>query len=171
MKISAFPKCYMDDLCVHHTMTLLDWIQMATTLGADGLEMYTGFFTSFEHAYLDEVGNALAAENFAMPMFCCSPNFTNPDQAERQREIDKQAEMIQVTRYLGGPKAVCRVLTGQRYPEVSREQGLEWVVEAISALLPVAKEHDIILGLENHYKMAIGNIPNLRRRRMFSFLY
>ena len=26
---------------------------------------------------------------------------------------------------------MCRILSGQRYPEVSREQGVAWVVEAI----------------------------------------
>ena len=37
-KLAAFPKCYIDDLCVHQTMTLFDWIGMASTLGVDGLE-------------------------------------------------------------------------------------------------------------------------------------
>ena len=46
--------------------------------------------------------------------------------------------MIRVCRRLGGPKSVCRVLSGQRYPEVGREQGVAWVVEAITKLLPVS---------------------------------
>ena len=40
-----------------------------------------------------------------------------------------------MTRRLGGPGTVCRVLSGQRYPEVSREQGLAWVVECIEPVL------------------------------------
>ena len=28
-KLAAFPKCFMDDLCVHHTMTIFDWIELA----------------------------------------------------------------------------------------------------------------------------------------------
>src|SRR5437870_4221431 len=51
-KLSAFPKCYMDELCVTKTMTLFDWIELAGTLGVDGVEVYPGFFQSFEPKYL-----------------------------------------------------------------------------------------------------------------------
>ena len=37
MKISAFPKCYLDAICVNKTMTVFDWIEMAKLLGAEGL--------------------------------------------------------------------------------------------------------------------------------------
>jgi sugar phosphate isomerase/epimerase len=60
---------------------------------------------------------------------------------------------------------VCRVLTGQRYPEVSREQGIEWVVEAITALLPVARESEIVLGLENHYKDGFWRYPEFAQKQ------
>ena len=146
-------------------MTVFDWIHMARGLDADGLEMYEGFFTSLEPAYLDQVGSASHAAGFAMPMLCCSPDFTNPDAGERQRAVDHEAAMIAVTRRLGGPRAVCRVLSGQRYPQVSREQGLEWVVAAIESLLPVAREHDIVLGLENHYKDGFWRYPEFAQKQ------
>ena len=112
-------------------MSVFDWIDMARPLDADGLEMYDGFFTSLDAAYLDRVGEAIHAAGFAMPMLCCSPDFTNPDPDGRKRALDREIEMIRVCRRLGGPKSVCRVLSGQRYPEVSREQGVAWVVECI----------------------------------------
>lgn len=85
-------------------------------------------------------------------MLCCSPDFTNPSSDARKQAVEHEVAMIRVARALGGPRTVCRGLTGKRYPEVSREQGIEWVVEAITALLPVARESEIVLGLENHYK-------------------
>ncbi len=133
-------------------MTVFEWIAMAKPLDADGLEMYEGFFTSLEPGYLDTVGDAIRDAGFAMPMLCCSPDFTNPDADERKRAVDKEIVLVRVTRRLGGPRAVCRVLSGQRYPGVSREQGLTWVVECIEKVLPVARECDVVLGLENHYK-------------------
>ena len=165
LQLSAFPKCYLDDIAGTRTMTVFDWIHMARGLDADGLEMYEGFFTSLEPAYLDQVGAAIHAAGFAMPMLCCSPDFTNPDAGERQRAVDREAAMIAVTRRLGGPRAVCRVLSGQRYPQVSREQGLEWVVAAIESLLPVAREHDIVLGLENHYKDGFWRYPEFAQKQ------
>ena len=57
-RISAFPKCYLERIAGGE-MTVFEWIEMARSLDADGLEMYEGFFTSFEDAYLDSVGEAI----------------------------------------------------------------------------------------------------------------
>ena len=165
LKISAFPKCYIDKIAGERSMTVFEWIAMAKALDADGLEMYDGFFTSLDGPYLDSVGEAIHAAGFAMPMLCCSPDFTNPDADGRKRAIDREAEMIRVTRRLGGPRAVCRVLSGQRYPDVSRAQGLEWVVQCIQQVLPVAREHDIVLGLENHYKDGFWKYPEFAQKK------
>src|SRR3954447_17604786 len=84
LKLSAFPKCYLDDIAGRRTMTVFDWITLAHGLDANGLEMYEGFFESLEPAYLDRVGQALSDAGFAMPMLCCSPDFTNPDPDARK---------------------------------------------------------------------------------------
>jgi sugar phosphate isomerase/epimerase len=165
LKLSAFPKCYLEKIAGERTMSVFDWIEMAKSLDADGLEMFEGFFTSLEPDYLDSVGEAIYAAGFVMPMLCCSPDFTNPDPDGRKRAVEKEAEMIRVTRRLGGPRAVCRVLSGQRYPGVSREQGLEWVVGCIQQVLSVAHEHDIVLGLENHYKDSFWKYPEFAQKK------
>ncbi|MBX6311912.1 MAG: sugar phosphate isomerase/epimerase [Isosphaeraceae bacterium] len=165
LKIAAFPKCYLDQIAGARTMTVFAWIAMARSLDADGLEMYDGFFTSLEDSYIDQVGEAIQAAGFAMPMLCCSPDFTNPDAEARQRAVEREANLIRITRRLGGPRAVCRVLSGQRYPEVGREQGLEWVVACINQLLPVAREYDVVLGLENHYKDGFWKYPEFAQKK------
>jgi len=152
MKISAFPKCYLDAICKDHTMTVFDWIELSKTLGAEGLEMYDAFFPSLDDSYIDRVADAIQRAGYAMPMLCVSPNFTQPDSSDRQREVERQVELIRVTRQLGGKGAACRVLSGQAYPEVSIEQGVEWTVECIEACLPVAREYGIVLAMENHFK-------------------
>src|SRR5690349_1366307 len=123
-RISAFPKCYIDDIAINRTMSVFEWIEMAEDLkpaGAEGLELLDGFLDSHEPAYLDAVGDAIHARGFVMPMLCCSPDFTHPDADFRQREFDREASLIEVTRRLGGPGATCRVLSGQRHPEVPVE--------------------------------------------------
>jgi sugar phosphate isomerase/epimerase len=152
--IAAFPKCYMDELCITHTMTIFDWIAQARTLGVDGLELYPGFLESVtDHAYLGRVKDALARAGLQMPMLCASPDFTQPDPAARAQEIERQRALIDLVAFFDAPPPrTCRVLSGQRRPEVSLEQGLEWVVACITALLPYAAERGVILVLENHYK-------------------
>lgn len=164
-RIAAFPKCYLDDIAGSRTMSVFDWIEMARSLDADGLEMYEGFFTSLEPDYLDRVATAIAEAGFRMPMLCCSPDFTNPDADARKRAVDREADMIGVAHRLGGRGTVCRVLSGQRYPDVDRRQGIDWVVEAIEQVLPVAREHGVILGLENHYKDGFWQYPEFAQKQ------
>ena len=146
-------------------MSVFDWIEQARELDADGLEMYEGFFTSLDNDYLDSVRDAILQAGFVMPMLCCSPDFTHPDRDQRQRAVDREIQMIEVTHRLGGTGSVCRVLSGQRYPEVTRDQGMQWVVECIEKCLPAAREHGIILGLENHYKDGFWKYPEFAQKQ------
>jgi len=90
---------------------------MAKGLDADGLEMYEGFFTSLDSAYLGQLHDAIGAAGFEMPCYAArglhQPIAGCPQTGRRAR-----GAMIRVARVLGGPRTVCRVLTGQRYPEV-----------------------------------------------------
>ena len=52
MRLAAFPKCYMDELCVTRVMTVFEWIDLAATLPVDGLEMYDAFFSDLDPDYL-----------------------------------------------------------------------------------------------------------------------
>jgi len=121
-------------------------------LDVEGLEMYDRFFTSLDREYLLQVRDRVHRAGFTIPMLICSPDFTNPDPKERQRAIDYQLLMIEVAALLGGEGVVCRTLSGQQRPEVSREQGVKYVVDAIQEAIPKARELGVVLGMENHYK-------------------
>ena len=94
MKLAAFPKCYMDELCVHRTMSVFDWIALAEKelkpLGVTGLEMYMGFLTAYEPGYLVEVRAAIEQVGFVMPMFCAFFDFTLLDVAYCKVEVEKE---------------------------------------------------------------------------------
>lgn len=150
-KISAFPKCYLEEIS-RQRMSLFDWIEQARQLDCDGLEMYEGFFVNLEKSYLEEVRAAIQQAGFEMPMLCCSPDFTHPEPDKRAAAIEYQQKMIRVAHTLGGSGTVCRVLSGQRWPQLTREQGLEYASHGIQSCLPLAAELGIVLGLENHYK-------------------
>jgi len=163
MKLAAFPKCYMDQLVTEHSMSVFDWIEMASDLPVDGLELYDGFLESFDEAYLARVRSALERRRMAMPMLCYSPDFTSPDPDERRREIGREKRAIDLTAALGG--RFCRVLSGQRWPEVSRAQGIAWVVESIRELLPYAASRGVVLAMENHYKDNFWKHPEFAQKR------
>ncbi len=161
-KLAAFPKCYMDDLCLTRTMSVFEWIDLAATLGVDGVEMYDAFLLEFDPPYIATVRARLAAQQLQMPMMCYSPDFTIPDPVARQAEVEKERRVMEVTAALGG--RFCRVLSGQRRPEVSRAQGVGWVVEAITALLPHAEALGLTLTMENHYKDNYWTYPEFAQQ-------
>ena len=160
-KIAAFPKCFMDELCVHHTMTLFEWIEMASTLGVQGLEFYTGFLNDDE-GFLREVKDCLEKHELRMPMLCCSPDFTQPDPELLHAEIEREKRMIELTAFFGG--RFCRVLSGQRRPGLSREAGVTRVVRVLKSLLPFAEKHDVVLTMENHYKDNYWQYPEFAQK-------
>jgi sugar phosphate isomerase/epimerase len=163
MRISVFPKGELDAL-VAGTLSLFEWIETARTLPIDGLELYSRFFDGRDDDFVARVADALAAAGLSLPMMCCSPDFTHPDAAHRARAVEDQSRIMLITRELGGPGASARVLSGQRHPGVSDEQGLEWAAESIRALLPLARELDLTLAIENHYKDGFWAYPEFAQK-------
>src|SRR3954465_13401209 len=161
-KLAAFPKAWLDDPWGNGEVTLREWIDLGATLGVDGLEFYSGF------ADLQSVDDAkrfksiLHDAGLAMPMFCCSPDFTHPDKAFRQKQIELEKGWIDMTAALGG--SYCRVLSGQRRPGVSREAGIRYAAESIEACIPHAASQGVTLILENHYKDNYWTHPEFAQR-------
>lgn len=160
-KLAAFPKCYMDELCVHRTMSLSSWIEIASTLDVDGLEFYPGFLQD-DPKFLLETKEQLLKHRLEMPMMCASPDFTVASTEELQMEISKQKRMIELTSYFGG--RYCRVLSGQRRPDLEVERGIEQVSGAIRSLLPFAQEQGVTLAMENHYKDNYWQFPEFAQK-------
>jgi sugar phosphate isomerase/epimerase len=157
-KLAAFPKLFMDQLCVHGTMTVREWVEIGASLQVDGLEFYAGFLG------LDcaEARKIAGDRGLAIPMLCCSPDFTHPDPEFRRRQIDQEKRWIDMTAELGGQ--YCRVLSGQRRPEVSREEGLRYAAGAIEACLPHAAAAGVTLVIENHYKDNYWQYPEFAQK-------
>jgi sugar phosphate isomerase/epimerase len=149
-KLAAFPKAYMDQLCVDGSMTVRQWIELAATLDVDGLEFYTGFLEFADPKAWNESRKIAADHGLTIPMLCCSPDFTHPDPAFRRQQVESEKRWIEMAAALGA--SYCRVLSGQRRPELSREDGLRYAAECIQACFDHAASHNVTLILENHYK-------------------
>lgn len=162
VQLAAFPKCYLDDIIVHKSMTLFEWIEKAGHLGVDGLEMHDLFFEGMGNAYLDEVKEKCSQSGLAIPMMCFSPDFTQPDPQKRFEELEKQKQAIDLTVKLGG--RFCRTLTGQNRPGLDREKAVRWCVEMIREAVAYAEDRGIIINIENHYKDGYWQYPEFALR-------
>ena len=149
-KLAAFPKAWMDPLCVDGSMSLNEWIKLSGKLDVDGLEFYCDFLDLKDKAAWPTYRKMVEDQGRGIPMLCCSPDFTHPDKAFRQDQTGKEKNWIDMCGILGG--RFCRVLSGQRRPEVSREDGIHYAAECIEACIPHAADQGITLIIENHYK-------------------
>jgi sugar phosphate isomerase/epimerase len=162
VQLAAFPKCFLDDIIVHKSMTLLDWIEQAGELGVDGLEMHNLFFEGVEETYLDQVRKKCEQAGLSLPMMCFSPDFTQPDPKKRMEELAKQKKAIDWTAKLGG--TFCRTLSGQNRPGLDRKTAVRWCVDMIREAVAYAEERGIVINIENHYKDGYWEYPEFALR-------
>ena len=162
VQLAVFPKCYLDDIIVHKSMTLFDWVEKAGQLGVDGLEMHNLFFEDMGDIYSDEVREKCEELGLALPMMCFSPDFTNPNLNKRVEELAKQKQAIDLTAKLGG--MFCRTLSGQNRPGLERSKAVRWCVEMIQETVAYAEEKGIIINIENHYKDGYWEYPEFALR-------
>lgn len=161
-KLAVFPKAFMKALCKDGTMKVSEWIELAVKLDIDGLEWYAGFLEMEDRSNWTAFRSQVEDHGKVIPMMCCSPDFTHPDENFRAREIAKQKKWIDMTYELGG--SYCRVLSGQRRPELSLDLGVQLAADCIWQCLPYAQDRNITLILENHYKDDFWEYPEFAQK-------
>ena len=149
-RLAAFPKAFMQALCKDGTMQLAQWIELASKLDIDGLEWYAGFIEMRDEANWLPLRKQVEDTGKVIPMMCCSPDFTHTDEQFRLAEIKKQKRWIAMADAMGA--SYCRVLSGQRRPGIPVEDGVQLAADCIEACLPFARQHNVTLIIENHYK-------------------
>jgi sugar phosphate isomerase/epimerase len=155
-RISVFPKCFFDEL-TDGRMPFGEWIVAAAPLGGEGVEHYDGFFRSLLPKDVDPIVHLMEETGQITSMLCFSPDFTHPDAGERARQVQRQKDAIDLTRRLGARH--CRTLSGQRFPGLTRQDGVARTVEGIRRSLEYADRQGVILCLENHYKDGTWRYP------------
>ena len=148
-KLAAFPKGFIKPL-VSGQMSIYEWIKLADGLRIDGLEFYNNFADVKDPTNWPKIRKAVEDTGMVIPMMCASPDFTIPDAALRKKEVEHEIKAIEMSAALGAK--YCRVLSGQRRKDITREEGMGYVVESINACIPVAEKFGITLIIENHYK-------------------
>jgi len=161
-QLAVFPKAYMQALCIDGDMSLSEWIQLASTLDVAGLEWYAGFLEMRDPSRWLDFRKEVEQNGQVIPMLCCSPDFTHPDIGFRREQVVRQCYWIDMAHALGA--SYCRVLSGQRRPMVSIDEGLDLAADCINECLPYAKKYGVTLILENHYKDDFWEYPEFAQQ-------
>jgi sugar phosphate isomerase/epimerase len=129
-------------------MSIGEWARIGQEAGLDGIDLSVLFLKSLEPAYLDGVRGEVEAAGSRIVMVTSYPDFTHPDAAERQRQIELERAYIEAVGRLGGE--MIRVTSGQAHPGLREEDGIRWAVEGLTACEEAGQRAGVKLVLENH---------------------
>jgi sugar phosphate isomerase/epimerase len=137
---------------------LSELVGMAKEFGFGAMEFHHAMLPAYDRRSLDQVAGILQQHGMKLSMLTCAPDFTHPDADERERQLDEMKTKV-VAAWVLGAEGV-RVTVGCAHPEVSREQGIAWAVEMLTRLAEFAAPRGVKLGLENHYKDRLWQLPD-----------
>jgi sugar phosphate isomerase/epimerase len=149
VKLSCLPVSFFQSI-VDGAMPLEEWLAFAREIGLDGTECSLGFVEPIGRLTGAQVRRLCDAAGVEVSMVTCHPDYTSPDPAERARQVEDMARNLSLAVELGAPLA--RVLSGQRHPGVSEDDGVAWAIEGLSRTAEVADRLGVRLALENHTK-------------------
>ena len=152
----------MQALCKDGSMLISEWIALASKLDIQGLEWYAGLLEMADESNWSRFRREVEDHGMVIPMMCCSPDFTHPDTTFRENEIAKQKHWIDMAHALGA--TYCRVLSGQRRPGLTIDDGVNLAADSIQACLPHAEQRGITLIIENHYKDDFWEYPEFAQQ-------
>jgi sugar phosphate isomerase/epimerase len=131
-------------------MSVDEWFAICDGFDIDGYEFFSGFADLADLDAWKSYRLRAESRGRSIPMLCHSSDFTHPDADFRRGQIVRQKAAIDASAAMGAK--YCRILTGQRRPEVARSEGVAWVRESILECIDYAERQGVVLILENHYK-------------------
>jgi sugar phosphate isomerase/epimerase len=152
MRLSCLPVSFFGAI-TQGQMTLAEWMDFAAELGLDGLECGPLLVKPLGPATATEFRRLAETRGLAISNYTGYSDFAHPDPEVRKRELAAFFKSLEVARESGAPSV--RVLTGQQWPGVKQEEGIQWVVEGIRQGAEEADRMGLRLNVENHTKAAI----------------
>lgn len=148
-------------------------IDLAAEMGFDGVEILHRQMTDESNATLQRLKRRAFSHGVDLCGFSTHQGFLSPDPAVRKKNVDHTIHCIELAYALGIP--TMRVNTGtwgtsKNFDDLMAHRGVEppveghtdeeafgWVIDGLSACLPVAEKCGVLLGLENHW--GLGRTP------------
>ncbi|UCH34912.1 MAG: TIM barrel protein, partial [Armatimonadota bacterium] len=130
-------------------LTLETVPELYVQLDIPGVTFNDMFFTSWDQDYLDKLNAAMAEHQRTPTCLIMEGNLANPDDALWEQQIESNVMKLKAAAYLGCP--VVRLNVGGT-GDAEREETfcVERVAAAFNRMLPLAKELNIKITIENH---------------------
>ncbi|HYK90981.1 MAG TPA: sugar phosphate isomerase/epimerase family protein, partial [Acidobacteriota bacterium] len=118
--------------------------------GIKGISYNDLFFKNFDDAYLDQIVAAVKKADRIVTCYVIEGNLAGADPARRQRQIDLDKQKLRVAHRLGAPIVRINIGATGRQENADDTVGVERVIEAFKELVPLARELNIKISIENH---------------------
>ncbi len=139
-------------------ISVLEWLRQAPAFGVQAVEIYHAFLSDEN---LPQVKVELNALGLRVSQITCAPDFTNPDPAVRQAELQAMRQRVDWAAELGTDAV--RTTAGMVHDGVDTHDAVQYAVEGMVKLAEYALPCGVYPCYENHYK------DRLWTREDFSF--
>jgi len=157
MTLSCLPVSYFGQI-IQGEKSVAQWAAEAAALELDAVDLSILFFKDRSPGRLKSIREDVESVGVRVALVNTYPELTHPDSQERKRQMSQLTVDIDTAAQLGA-RAV-RVTSGQAYPETSRSDGIDWVLEGLASAAEVATSCDIELVYENHSQPGIWDYPD-----------
>lgn len=140
-------------------LSLLEWLRQAPAFGVSAVEIYHAFLSEEN---LPQIKAELRALGLTVSQITCAPDFTNPDPAVREAELDGMRRRVDWAAELGA-NAV-RTTAGMAHEHLDPRDAVQYAADCMVRLADYAVPCGVYPCYENHYK------DRLWAREDFSFL-
>lgn len=144
-------------------------IEEASRLGVHGVDILQRQMADESPAYLRRLKRHALIHGVDLNCLSTHQDFVNPDPEGRQESVEDTIRYIRLAHDLGIPcirVSAGRWGTSDSFSQLMDNRGIEppiegyteddafeWCIESLEKCIPVAEEHGIMLGLENHWGM------------------
>jgi sugar phosphate isomerase/epimerase len=129
-------------------MSMEEFILKAVELGVVGVDMTGYYLKSTQPAYLVSLRHLAFKNGLPFSGAATGTQMCQADRARRTAAVVEIKNWVDVAAWLGASHL--RVFGGEIAPGVSREQGIEWVVEVMKPACDYSGSKGITLGIESH---------------------
>ena len=142
-------------------------IDEAAKLGVEGVDILHMQMEGEDNRYIQELKRRAYLNGIAFTCLSIHQGFVFADKDERQKNIDKTKNCIELAAKMGIP---CLRLNSGRWntiksfddlmknrgiepilPGYTEDDGFKWCIDCIQQCLPAAEEYGVLLALENHW--------------------
>ncbi len=148
MKISCIPVCFFQEILYAKTMSVEDWIKMASELELDGIEVYEQYLTSKDESEIARLSDEIRSAGLEISMFTSYADFSSPEPKIRAEQVSHAEQVVDMAVAFGTD--IVRMTAGSWIEGISQDEVLSNIASGFRECLDYAESRNVALALEDH---------------------